>query len=118
MIEQSMLLYSSDWHGIRTFRMMPVKEECPFNEVIYDPETKVLAVISKEFKEKPHMFAKLNNAGKPMRGSGDSALEERIFMDTYFEYYIDNINDIKNFVNRFAINSEHDAVKVLDEVTE
>lgn len=114
---QSMIIYSAEWHGKKTFRMLPAVESCPFNEVIYDPETKVLAVISKEFKEKPHMFAKLNNAGKPLQGSGDTALEERIFMDTYFEYYLDNKADINNFITMFAINPTHDAVNVIDNVT-
>lgn len=112
----SMFIYSADWHGKKTFRMLPVVESCPFNEVIYDPETKVLAVISKEFKEKPHMFPKLNSLGKPLKGSGGD-LEERIFMDTYFEYYIDNKADIKNFISEFALNPAHSSVNVIDDVT-
>jgi hypothetical protein len=116
--QTNMLVYSTDWYGKRTFRMLPISEDCPFNEVIFDPNTKVLAVISKQFKEKPHMFPKLNNAGQPMNGTGahSSVLEERLVMDTYYEYYIDNIRDIKNFVERFAINDNHEVLNVIDEV--
>jgi hypothetical protein len=118
MIAQSMLIYSTDWYGRRTFRMLPATEECPYNEVIFDPSTKVLAVISKEFKEKPHMFPKLNVTGKPLHttAAGHDYVEERIVMDTYYEYYLDNIDDIRVFVNHFAINSDHSAIKILDEV--
>jgi hypothetical protein len=113
-----MLIYSSDWYGKKTFRMLPVTDDCPYNEVIFDPNTKVLAVISKEFKEKPHMFPKLNVTGKPLYKTGTTKehVEERLIMDTYYEYYLDNIDDIKLFINRFAINNEHEAVKILDDV--
>jgi hypothetical protein len=115
---QNMLVYSTDWYGRRTFRMLPVTEECPFNEVIFDPSTKVLAVISKEFKEKPHMFPKLNVTGKPLYSTdpNNAYVEERIVMDTYYEYYLDDMQDIRAFVNRFAINSNHSAINILDEV--
>lgn len=116
MIAQSMLIYSTNWHGLQTFRMLPINKKCPFNEVIYDPLTKVLAIVSKEFKEKPHMFDKLHSSGKPLfDATSERTLEERLFMDTYYEYYLDDIDDIKSFVSRFAINSAHEAVKVIDE---
>lgn len=117
-LDTNMLVYSTDWYGKRTFRMLPLSQDCPFNEVIFDPNTKVLAVISKEFKEKPHMFPKLNATGKPMSGTGafSEVLEERLVMDTYYEYYIDNLRDVKNFVNRFAINNDHEVLSVIDEV--
>lgn len=117
MAAKNMLIYSTDWYGSRTFRMLPITEDCPYNEVIYDPNTKVLAVISKEFKEKPHMFPKLNTAGSPLPSKNPEKeyVEERLIMDTYYEYYIDNIDDIKMFVNYFAINNHHESVKVLEE---
>lgn len=115
--QRNMLVYSTDWYGRRTFRMLPISPDCPFNEVIFDPSTKVLAVISKEFKEKPHMFPKLNNSGTPIYGTNETGvLEERMVMDTYYEYYIDNIDDIKHFVKYFAMNNCHPALNVIDEV--
>jgi hypothetical protein len=116
--QTNMLVYSTDWYGRRTFRMLPLTQDCPFNEVIFDPSTKVLAVISKEFKEKPHMFPKLNNAGLPLNGTGanSNVLEERLVMDSYYEYYIDNINDIKRFVEYFALNSDHEALSIIDDI--
>lgn len=120
-MQQSMFVYNTDWHGKKTFRMLPIDKNCPFNEVIYDPETKVLAVVSKEYKEKPQMFPKLNDKGFKIlqKGSTDldspsSYVEERVLMDIYYEYYIDDAEDIRNFVNYFANDSNHSALNVLD----
>jgi hypothetical protein len=116
--------YRTDWYGNQTFRMLPVVKECPFNEVIYDPTTKVLAIISKEFKEKPNMFPKLNDRGEVViKKTGTSStgvepeyIQERKMMETYYEYYLDKIEDIKDFINAFAINPDHDSLKIIDEV--
>ena len=118
MIAKSMLIYSADWYGTKTFRMLPITEECPYNEVIFDPSTSVLAVISKEFKEKPHMFPKLNITGKPLHMStvDSDPAEERVVMDTYYEYYLDDIDDIRVFIDHFAINAEHSAAAILDDI--
>jgi hypothetical protein len=35
-------------------------------------------------------------------------------MDTYYEYYIDTPEDIREFVDYFANNSKHPSLKVLD----
>jgi hypothetical protein len=121
-MQQSMFIYSTDWYGKKTFRMLPNNNDCPFNEVIYDPGTKVLAIISKEHKEKPQMFPKLNEKGELVQKKGATGadgkplhVEERRMMDTYYEYYIDNIDDIKEFINFFANNSKHPALAILEE---
>lgn len=117
-MQQSMFIYNTDWHGSKTFRMLPMDIKCPFNEVIYDPETKVLAIVSKEYKEKPHMFPKLTDKGEPIIRKGDSKtpsyIEQRVVMDTYYEYYIDTPEDIREFVDYFANNNKHSSLKVLD----
>lgn len=114
------MIYSTNWYGEKTFRMIPIEKACPFNEVIYDPKTKILAIVSKEFKEKPQMFPKLNDKGSTILvGSTKSDpnnpkyVEERRFMDTYYEYYIDNLDDINEFVKFFASNYNHPALQVL-----
>ena len=119
---KNMVVYSTDFYGNTTFRMLPLTKECPYNEVIYDPETKVLAVISKDFKEKPNMFPKLNEKGKPILLKGASLpdstpeyVQERMLMQTYYEYYLDKVDDIRNFIELFAINNQHDSLKIIDE---
>ncbi len=47
----SMMIISSIWGMNKTFRLLPVDEACPYVESIYDPESKVLVVISKLKKQ-------------------------------------------------------------------
>lgn len=113
-----MFVYSTDWYGRKSFRMLPLTAECPFNEVIYDPNTRVLAVISKDKKDKPQMLPKLTDKGQviPLRNSeGAQYVEERRIMETYYEYYIDNKSDIERFVQMFAVNSDHEALNIVNE---
>lgn len=109
----NMMIYSAKWNDTETFRMIPTTEECPFNEAIYDPTEKVLAIISKDSKEKPMMMPKLSDKGLPIqvkRPDGSLGLQEqRVIMDTYYEYYISEKADIREFVEKFAINPGHKA---------
>lgn len=41
---KSMLLFTSDWAGTKSFRLMPIQENCPFIEGLYDPTQKVLVM--------------------------------------------------------------------------
>ena len=114
-MQQTMFIYESDWYGQKTFKMLPIDCNCPYNEAIYDPSTKVLAIISKEHKEKPQMLPKLNGKGQLVTKSSNTAepaknIEERIMMDSYYEYYLDNIDDINEFIKFFANNKP----KILD----
>lgn len=113
-----MFVYSTDWYGRKSFRMLPLSMECPFNEVIYDPNTRVLAVISKDKKDKPQMLPKLTDKGQviPVRGGeGQQYVEERRIMETYYEYYIDKKSDIERFIQMFAVNTDHDALNIINE---
>lgn len=113
------MIYSTDWYGTKTFRMLPISEDCPFNEVIFDPTTKVLAVISKDQKEKPQLLPKLSDKGQiiPLKVTTENGqpkyVEERRMMDTYYEYYLDQVDDISVFVNHFAMNPDHTATKII-----
>lgn len=121
-VAKSMFIYSTDWYGRKSFRMLPINEDCPFNEVIFDPNTNVLAVISKDKKEKPQMLPKLNDKGQviALKSGSDASqsryVEERRIMETYYEYYIDSMSDIKAFIEMFAVNPDHTALDVLNQV--
>ena len=103
-----MMIYATKWNEKQTFRMMPTTIDCPFNEVIFDPEQKVLAVVSKDSKEKPMMMPRLNDRGdlvQAKRANGEQGWQEqRVIMNSYYEYYIEDINDIVAFVKMFAVN--------------
>jgi parvulin-like peptidyl-prolyl isomerase len=108
---KSMLLFTSDWAGAKSFRLMPIQENCPFIEGLYDPTQKVLVMISKQKKESLHMLAKLNEQGdaqklKTPRPNGKPFPEERKTIETYQEYYIVERKEIEEIIEMFAANTD------------
>lgn len=107
---QCMLLISSAWEGKPTFKMIPVSNDAPFNEVIFDPEQKVLAIVGKEKKQTFHMLPKLDDTGrliplKHRRVDGKDYAEERRLIDTYYEYFVEKQEEIVAFIKYFAVNA-------------
>jgi len=109
-----MMLITSSWGQKKTFKMIPATPDCIFNEAIFDPEQKVLAVISKDIKEKPMMMPRLNDRGDLIatkRANGEQGWQEqRVILDAYYEYYIEDMSDILLFIKMFAINDTCDVV--------
>lgn len=111
-MNKSMMLITSSWGTKKTFKMIPATPDCIFNEAIFDLDSKVLALISKEKKESLHMVAKVNEWGDvvPMkigkRSNGKDYAEERKSLETFYEYYIEDVNDVKDIVARLAVNSD------------
>lgn len=123
---KNMMIVSAPWKDQTSFRMIPITEDCPFAEVLYDPNEKVLAIISKLAKDKPQMMPKLNTQtgqvkttkGRATEGGPleDFPVQERIVMPVYYEYYIDSKDDIKAFIEHFAMNPKHTSLSVMNEV--
>lgn len=91
--------------------MISISNDCPYNEVIYDPEIKTLAIISKEKKQSFQMLPKLDLNGeitmiKRALPTGRKFAEERKVVETYYEYYITKEEEIKAFVSLLAVNAE------------
>lgn len=112
-IKKSMMLVTSTWGNATTFKLIPVTRECPYNEAIYDPEVGILAIVSKEKKEGLKMAPRLDESGdaqivKPReaRPNGKQYKEQRISTETYYEYHIQKLEEIENFVLQFALNSD------------
>lgn len=108
--EKTMMLITSDWNKKPSFRMIPVSTECPYNEVIFDPETKTLAIVSKEKKDSFQMLPKLDVNGdlnflKRVPTSGRKVAEERKMIETYYEYYISVESEMKEFIYHFGRNA-------------
>jgi len=95
-----MMLITSSWEGQRTFKMMPLLQNCLYNECIYDPTRKVLAIISKEYKNNLQLISSLDDFGAA------TGKKERVMMDTYYEYFIENKDEIIMFINKLCINSD------------
>jgi hypothetical protein len=113
----NMAVYAAKWNDKVSFRLMSIHKDCPYNEAIFDPEQKILAVISKDSKDKPMMMPRLSDKGDIIptrRADGNQGWQEqRVVIPAYYEYYLEDINDIVAFVSRFAINPES---KVFNEV--
>ncbi len=109
----SMMLIKSEWESKQTFRLIPISEECPYVEGIFDPQTKVLVVFSKLLKDGFHMLPRLDDNGDPqmLKNSGKSRFngkpykEERRTLQTFHEYYLSDTEDIKSFITKFCDNS-------------
>lgn len=106
------MLVTGAWGQQRTFKLIPVTPESPYNEAIFDLDSKVLALIGKEKKQSMHMVPKLDDFGdlKPMkvgrRSNGKEYQEERKTIETYYEYYLDTPEEIKQVINLLAINAD------------
>ena len=109
---KSMMLFTSEWMGAKSFRLMPIQENCTFIEGLYDPRQQLLIMISKQKKESLHMLAKLNENGdaqklKTARPPNSKPFpEERKSIETYQEYYIGEKKEIENIIEMFAVNAD------------
>jgi hypothetical protein len=106
----SMLLINGEWNGKSTFKMIPIHKDCPFLECIFDPNSKILAVISKDKKTVFQMVPKIDENGdavllKLARPNGRTYKEERRIIETFYEYYITGEDSIRNFVRLFCFNA-------------
>lgn len=106
------MLVTGSWGNSKTFKMIPVTPDCPYNEAIFDRDSKVLALIGKEKKQTMHMVAKLDDFGDVKtlkvgrRTNGKDYAEERKTIETYYEYYIENPEEIKQVVSTIAVNAD------------
>lgn len=120
-VDKNMMLVTSNWGPYKSFKAIPLNNDCPFMEAIFDPSSKILAVISKNSKQSYHMLPKLDDNGDPVklkiskRENGKDYKEERKLIDTYAEYYISERNEIEMFLDAFCLNADnYDYVEYLD----
>jgi len=109
--QHTMTLISSEWNGHNTFRLIPVSNDSPYVECIYDVTSGLFVIIGKVTKTTLHMLPKLDDNGDPMgtaalRPNGRNVKEERVSSETFQEYYLDNKLDIKDLVIYLGINAE------------
>ena len=106
-LEPTMLLITATWNQRKSFRLIPIKNDCPFVEGIYDPDNKVLAMMATTKKETFHMLPKLDDDGKPaaIKHSAGKFKEQRVSLNTFQEYYLEVEKEISNFVKMIAVNA-------------
>jgi hypothetical protein len=111
-IGKNMMLYTSAFRNVESFSMIPVSNDSPYVEAMYDPTSNILAVISKVTKNSFHMIPRLNEEGQPQKlkfpnkETGKTFKEQRVDMETFSEFYITDKKEIKDFINIFAINAD------------
>ena len=110
-VGQNMMLISSAFRQVKSFSLIPVTDDCPYVEAMFDPTGSILAVITKVKKDSFHMVPRLNDDGQPIRlkapnkETGKTVKEQRVSVETFSEFYITEKEEIKNFISVFAINA-------------
>tara|TARA_Y100000389_G_C17394008_1_gene481508 strand:- start:621 stop:1040 length:420 start_codon:yes stop_codon:yes gene_type:complete len=110
-IGQNMMLVNSSFRNAKSFTLIPVSNDSPYVEAMFDPTSSILAVISKVMKQSYHMVPKLDDEGQPMRlkspnqQTGKTVKEERRLVDTFSEFYLSDRKDIETFIHMFAVNA-------------
>ena len=110
MSKNTMMLIQSTWNEKQTFRMIPISESCPYVECIMDPETKVFVIISKITRTTLQMLPKIDDNGDAMAVKGTrpnmrTVREERQKIETFQEFYIEDLTAINDLISMFAVNA-------------
>lgn len=108
-----MMLITSTWKSGKTFKMIPTHVDCPYVECIFDPESKVFVVISKTKRNTLQMLPKLDEYGQPIAGT-KGAKQERHKLEVFQEYYISDVESIKDFINLTAVNADFDYLSFMN----
>jgi hypothetical protein len=107
----NMMLVNSVFRGAKSFSLIPVSNDAPYVEAMFDPASSILAIIGKERKESFHMMPRLDDSGQPQKlkvpnnTTGKTVKEQRVSLNTFQEYYINDKADIETFIELFAINA-------------
>ena len=119
----NMMLTTSNWGPYKTFKLMPLTEDCPYVEAIFDPSSKILAIISKHSKQSYHFVPKIDDNGDPVklrinkRENGKDIKEQRVLLPTHAEYYIQYKSEIESIIHMYAINADtYDYKKYFEEL--
>lgn len=110
-IGENMLIVKSSWNDGETFRLLPLTNDCPYVECIWDPSTKVFVIISRITKTTLHMLPKLDDNGDPAplktkRANGRMVKEERKTIETFQEFYVEDLDAVSTMVDLFAVNAD------------
>lgn len=110
-MEKTMMLYTTATNGTKTFGLMPLSSDCPFNEAIYMPTVEALAVLSKSNRDTFSMVERLDENGNPTAQTGKGAegakaKMQRVQVSTPWEYFIHEKDEIRDFVKKVAVNAD------------
>lgn len=100
-----MMLVQASWQDQQTFRMIPINDNCPYVECLFDPGTKVFVIISKIKKTTLHMLPKLDEYGQPVTGN-KGMKQERHKLEVFQEFYVEDTSAMEEIIKQFAINAK------------
>jgi hypothetical protein len=115
--EKTMLLVTSAWSGQKSFKLIPISNDCPYSEIIFDPSTKTLVIFSLATKEGLHMvplrdengdIAMAKGVRKNLDGSANPSKrykEKQVTLETFTEHYITEKEDMTAIIELFASNA-------------
>tara|TARA_R100001015_G_C4631014_1_gene193174 strand:- start:2195 stop:2650 length:456 start_codon:yes stop_codon:yes gene_type:complete len=109
---KTMLLIKSAFGSMKSFKMIPIHNDCPYVECLFSPSEKIMVVISKFMKTSYHMVPRLDDNGDqlPVKGkprpNGKDFREERRAMDTCSEHYVVTEEEIREMIKMFAVNPD------------
>ena len=110
--QKTMMLVKSAFRNMKSFKLLPISNDCPYVECLFSPGEKILVCISKYMKQSYHMVPKLDDNGDdiPVKGKprpGKKQIkEERRLVDTCSEHYVVTEEEIREVINMFAVNPD------------
>ena len=110
-MEKTMMLYTAATNGEKTFSLLPLSADCPFNEAIYMPKLEALAILGKTTRDTFTMLERLDENGNPTGQTGKGSEPEkpkmqRVQLSTPWEYFVHEKDEIRAFIKANAINEE------------
>ena len=116
-MNQTMLAVNDTWDEKESFRLIPLTDECPFVEVLYDPNEKVLALLSKHKKNTFKFIPRVNEKQEYVTTKKDGQIipaMDRKLIEYFNETFIKDKQDIKNLLKLLVINQDFDFDKFLN----
>jgi hypothetical protein len=110
----SMVLVNTTWNDQKTFKLIPLTNDAPYVECIYDKESGVFVIISKIVRTALHMLPRLDDNGDSIpvksgrRANGKAVKEQRTSIEVFQEYYIETEEDMNTIISAHAFNPQFD----------
>ena len=90
----------------KTFRLLPLNAECPYQIAHYSTESGSLLLITKEKKSDPRTIPALTDTGEYKKNKAGQHIVERRMMEDFTEFGISDPESIKLFIEATCINGD------------
>lgn len=103
-MKNSMLKVTEMEAGGENFKLIPISSDCPYIEVRFSLEKKILTILSKDTFDDFKMMVKITDDGevaytKSVKGSVPKPKYERLRSVSFYDYSITVRSDIEKFVD-------------------